>query len=392
MPKEQSQQSMQLFLVASLKNLLDVAPLYGSVIMQLPRLVDSHQPAPLGLRWQGHHWYLVLNPQKIQENFTKPDELAQGLAHEALHLIWQHPIRYADSQASKTAVQKGTDVAVNQYLPTALGSLPDAYDLGRVFQEYQKLLKPGLDSAEYIAALKDLVTTSETKSGQPVDSHEGWEDSQGQGVEAGTALDNILRQAKEDVQRTGRGNVPGRVWHHLQEVLAPKQNWRAILKMALAQQPKKMGPTQNRFNRRQPYRMDLPGQRQQNQARLAVFLDNSASVSDHDLGLFTAWLGQISRTMPVDLQVFSFDSEAQPLKHWQNWQRQGGGGTVFQSIFDTLADQHFPKQTTVVIFTDGQGEDAVDSHGYHRVYWVLPPKGELSLSDPAGRVLKMGAS
>ena len=87
--------------------------LFGEVLLQLPRENDLQLPAMMGLRWEDNRLVLVINPEKLAN--VRNDELQSLLEHEALHLIWMHPLRYA-SYPHQDLVQIATDVAVNQYL------------------------------------------------------------------------------------------------------------------------------------------------------------------------------------------------------------------------------------------------------------------------------------
>lgn len=94
-------------------SILQKQRLFGEVLLQLPRENDLQLPAMMGLRWEDNRLVLVINPEKLAH--VRNDELQSLLEHEALHLIWMHPLRYA-SYPHQDLVQIATDVAVNQYL------------------------------------------------------------------------------------------------------------------------------------------------------------------------------------------------------------------------------------------------------------------------------------
>ncbi|CAK8053518.1 vWA domain-containing protein [Eupransor demetentiae] len=377
-------------LTLAIKNLLDTAPLYGSVIMQLNRQYDSNQKVPLALYWQDHAWQLRLNPDLIRNDFPSADNFAQALAHEALHLIWQHPIRYAESKADPRAIQFGTDVTVNQYLIPALGPLPDAVTLATILADYKKLLAENQDSAYYVQAFEDLLAENPKMRDPKIDNSKSWESAAGAMVEAQAALKNILQQAQEDARRAGRGQVPAQVMRALQAALVAHNNWRRILSQALSNQPVLPKSSRARFNRRQPYRLDLPGQLAQQEKEVWIFVDQSASIPNDAVARFLAWCQQIQGQIQGRLHFYAFDSAVSPIQNLKIWRRQAAGGTNFQAIFDELKNQHAQLSGTVaIIFTDGQGEKQINNFGYQRVYWVLTGDQGLSLKQPFGRQLKM---
>lgn len=95
--------------------------LLGEILLQLSRQFDDHQPGVVGLRWVGDRLALVINPTTFTQ--LRMDDARLLLAHEALHVLWQHPRRYADHPHPRL-VKVATDMAVNQYLPAAPRARP----------------------------------------------------------------------------------------------------------------------------------------------------------------------------------------------------------------------------------------------------------------------------
>ena len=90
--------------------------LLGEILLQLPRQFDEHQSVVVGLQWRSDQLTLVVNPKTFVE--LRQDDAQLLLAHEALHVLWQHPLRYANHPHPQL-VKVATDMAVNQYLPAA---------------------------------------------------------------------------------------------------------------------------------------------------------------------------------------------------------------------------------------------------------------------------------
>jgi predicted metal-dependent peptidase len=136
--------------------------------------------------------------------------------------------------------------------------------------------------------------------------------------------------------------------------------------------------------------MDLPGQISATRINIAVYLDNSASISDAQAAQFLAEVSNMQRQLGAAVSVFWFDVAVTPMpqKKIVAGLRQAGGGTRFESIFTDLAKRHQdPRSTVVVILTDGDGEASVSDNGYQRVLWILPEGKELSLEKPIGQVV-----
>ncbi|MBZ5964196.1 peptidase [Leuconostoc gelidum subsp. gelidum] len=373
-------------IVDGIKTLLDESPLYGSIVMNLDREIDLNLDHALALKWHNHRWFLVINPSILTHLFTNHNQIALALAHEALHVIWQHPLRYAKQHDS--LIDLGTDLAVNQYLPDQLGELPGAMTLQTIFEMYGKMLPAQEDSAVYIARLSKFLDQVPSRGDNQLDSHSGWSSADGALDEAKAALDMILKKATEDAKHSGRGQLSLAVRKHIDEVITPHRNWRAVIRTGLSQQPNKRRESRARFNRRQAYRLDLTGEISVFNAQLVVFIDNSASISDQQAGLMVANVIELTRQFDAEVHVFSFDTQVYAIKKIKDWVRHTGGGTTFQSIFNALIDQKFnPKQTIVVILTDGDGEKNEVQTAFKQVYWLLPQGKRLSISQPFGKVV-----
>lgn len=380
-------------IVDGIKTLLDESPLYGNIIMNLSRESNSKSLNALSLKWQNHRWFLIINPDLLTKRFANHRQIALALAHEALHVIWQHPLRYAEQRQQinqAELIDLGTDLAVNQYLPEALGKLPGAITLQTIFDLYGKLLPEYEDSSVYIDHMSTLLKKKSIPSGNNIDGHGDWQNMSRSETEARSALNRVIKKADEDTKRSGRGFLPGVVRRQVDEVNQPRRNWRAILRVGLSQVPDKKQDSRARFNRRQPYRLDLAGEVSSFSTQLAIFIDNSASISDQEAGKMIATVLQIIKQFDADMHVFSFDTQVQEVQKINDWSRHTGGGTTFQSIFDKLAQEKFdPARTVVVILTDGDGEKKKLQTKFRRVYWLLPRGKKLSISQPFGKIETM---
>lgn len=372
------------------KKLLDQAPIYGNIILKLGRVMDAYAKAPLGLRWQSGSWQLVVNPRLVRQQYATPEQMALALAHEALHMIWQHPTRYANVTQRQVVVDYGTDVAVNQYLPTGLGTLPNLVTRQSIWADYGIQLASHQDSAVYITELAQHDVIRKTSGGGDEASHAGWQNIAGDLPQAQSALVTLVQQATVPVNSIGRGQLPVPVQRALAALTTPLLPWRALLNMGRHAQPDQHSPTRTRFNRRQPYRLDLLGTTPRYSPQLAVFIDQSASISDAQLQVMQAYGQQIVSSFGHGVQLYAFDSIVQPLSSAQYLTRVANGGTTFQSIFDALQRKKLtPKDTKVVIFTDGAGETTPLKTAFQDVFWVLPPDQALSIQAPFGTILPL---
>lgn len=407
----------QQVLTAAVVQVLQENRLLGEILLQLPRKLVPALPGAMGLAWQQDKLVLQVNPQRLAAMRT--DTIKNLLEHEALHVVWSHPLRYANHRHPKR-VQIATDVAVNQYLPQAPGGTVTLSQLEKLLK---RKLPAKLDSQDYLTILEKLTPEEQERlrhngislegdergaasaSGRHFsqDTHHGW---QAQSVGDGLAnnqltrlanLSRLLRHAWHETPTRDRGLLPGEIVQKLTTASSPRQaNWQQILRRHVGLLARGQRQSHARFNRRQPLRMDLPGRVTQLVAAVNIFVDNSGSVSDEELSAALTTIDEMVKKERMPLNLYSFDAKVTAKTKLQTGKRvslvrHGGGGTSFQAVFDYLHTHHVSRQGTLnIIITDGWGEKELHNYHYQNICWLLLTSADqLSVRNPPGRVLEM---
>lgn len=390
--------------------------LLGEVLLQLPRENDVRLPAITGLKWEDNRLVLVINLEKLAS--VRDDELQNLLEHEALHLIWMHPLRYA-SYPHPDLVQIATDVAVNQYLTEPPQGTVTLSQLEKVLR--QKLM-PKLDSQDYLNILEQLPVEQQEKLHQSglklngskqkenakaaevkiTDTHNGWQEPKASQQVSNQVvrlanIKQILNRSWEQTPQRDRGLLPGNVKSQLQKAHQTRiVDWRQILRHQFGLIARGKVNSHARFNRRQPLRMDLPGKVTRLDPAIDIFVDNSGSVTDQEIVQTLTTLEKMLKKTKLTANVYSFDARVTAKQKLHDgkkidFRRTGGGGTSFQCIFDYLHQHHLTKRNRIIIIiTDGWGEERINNYHYQNVYWLMMTKAnQLSVKEPPGRVLEM---
>ena len=390
--------------------------LFGEVLLQLPRENDLQLPVMMRLRWEDDRLVLVINPEKLAN--VRNDELQSLLEHEALHLIWMHPLRYA-SYPHQDLVQIATDVAVNQYLTEPPQGTVTLSQLEKALR--QKLM-PKLDSQDYLNILEQLPAEQQEKLHQPglklnggkqkenttadkvktADTHNGWQESKtsqqiSNQIVRLANIKRILNNSWRQTPQRDRGLLPGNVRSQLQKVQKTKiVDWRQVFRHQFGLIARGQVNSHARFNRRQPLRMDLPGKVTRLDPAVDIFIDNSGSVTDQEIVQTLTTLEKMLKKTKLTANVYSFDARVTAKQKLHDgkkldFRRTGGGGTSFQCIFDYLHQHHLTKRNRIIIIiTDGWGEEQINNYHYQNVYWLMMTKAnQLSVKEPPGRVLEM---
>lgn len=394
---------------------------YGELLTRLPRSPQPDLTRPFALAWQDNHLVLWYSPAAVAQTFPRFDSLQAGLKHVALHVVWQHPLRYRQRvQRQSELVTLATDLAVNQYvdgLPTGATGLATVQPLVTV------RLPIKADSGTYLQLLRTKTRDQPPRGGtqpptlkpgdqpQPsagqrdatsVDDVTSWQGAGGQLTNpnlAGSRLNALTQSAWDATNQAGRGLVPGQVVAELaRQTAKPALDWRQLLVRGLGQVPAEKRPSRARFNRRQPARMELPGQITATRLNVWVYVDHSGSISDATLQQLLAQVATLTQVVTATVTVKPFDAVVGSAQTYQanrprqvKFQRQGGGGTVYQSIFDDLERHHQTNRTTLaIILTDGQGETTVIPYRFTNVIWLLAgANARLSVQSPVGRVVRL---
>lgn len=415
-PHHNDQQPLAI-ISAAIVEVINSNRLLGEVLLQLPRVLDESFNGVMGLRWRENQLVLVVNPEKLAS--FRMDEVEILLKHEALHIVWSHPLRYANHRHPQT-VKVATDIAVNQYLdqpPAGTATL----------SQLQKLLRrripAKLDSQEYLNLLEALPPEEQEKLRQaglplagtkrgdiarqgqikPSESHCGWQTGQNSQQKLGNQtlrlanITQLLKRAWHETPQRDRGLLPGEMQQQLAKNVKPRKvPWQRVLRQEVGLLVRGQQFSHARFNRRQPVRMDLPGKVTRLVGEVNVFVDNSGSVSDHELSQALATIQRMTKQTQISINLFSFDakvtaqSKVHPGKQVQ-FNRHGGGGTSFQCVFNYLREYHVPRQGSLtIIITDGWGEKVIRNYRYRNVCWLLLTSADqLSVENAPGRVVEM---
>ena len=189
----------------------------------------------------------------------------------------------------------------------------------------------------------------------------------------------------------GAGNLPAGVRRLIQDMTAPKMNWRELLRMQLESTIKSDYSWMR--SSRKGWHMDaiMPGQKPDELIDIAVFIDASGSIDGRMLkdflsetaGIMDQFASYRVHLATFDTKVYNpqqFDSEN--LDSIADYEVEGGGGTDFDSIFEYLKDQQIePKR--LVVFTDGYPCGSWGDEVYADTVWII--HGNTTIVPPWGQ-------
>ena len=346
-------------------------------------------------------------------DMLKPKEVEFLFGHEVLHCVYDHFGRRGDRDPMLFNV--ANDYAVNGDLKKHrvgefITSVPCLYDSKYEGMSSEEIYDDLYENAEKInlSDLIDKLLDDHMDGEGNSDSDEDGDEKDGRGKKPKLSAEErqkIRDEIKEAVMAAaaasdGAGNLPAGVKRLIQDMTAPKLNWRELLRMQL-ESTIKSDYTWMRASRR-GWHMDavMPGQRPDELIDVAIGIDASGSIDERMLRDFLAETqGIMDQFQSYRIHIFTFDTRvynpaqynSDNLDTMCDYEVSGGGGTDFDAIYNYLKEEQIePKR--LVVFTDGYPFGSWGDENYADTVWIIhgnttvvPPWGQYAYYEKEAR-------
>lgn len=310
------------------------------------------------------------------------DERVFLMLHEAMHCAYLHMERGKAYNQRKFNI--AADHVINLQLLDRGFKMPS---MGLADSQYK-----GMSTEEVYALLPEKEGNDDQG---PIPGFGNDLDTPGDGSQAASDqlqadMQDILCQAamQSKMANDQPGTIPGEIQIFLDRLLTPKLPWNRILQKYL------QAFTKNDYSFRKPNRRFfphhyLPSLFGESLMNIAIAVDTSGSVSDHDFNRFVTETHSILRMMkPEKITMIQFDtelklvSEVRNVKDLMNINFSGRGGT---DIHPVLAWASEKKPQLLLVFTDGEFyfTDATNTGG--ETLWLI--NGNPKFTAPFGKVI-----
>ena len=339
--------------------LLESEPFFAAISRRINKSLSKAVPTA-GVRvTKDGQFEMIYNPEFFEK--LTPKERSGVLKHEFYHLIFEHVTGRLPSEGMSKMWNVATDLAINSHL---IGELPEGgcfpqqepfeeYPIGQSAEYYYKMLKederfqPKDEDGDGESGEGNGDGQSGSGSGLPdtMDDHSGWGGEDGMTEESKQAIREVaqerLKQAMKDavdeINSSGRGwgSVGADTRKQIQDFIKPKVNWRSVLRYFIkTSQRSNKRSTVRRINKRFPYIHS--GKKVTRQAKIAISIDQSGSVSDSMLALFFSELSGLAKYAEFTVIPFDTDVQESEVYVWkkgkkQTWERVSCGGTNFDA-------------------------------------------------------------
>ena len=388
-------------LITARVGLLLRASFFGNLATRL-ELVNADEWCPTAAT-DGRNFYY--NTRFIK--MLKPKEVEFLFGHEVLHCVYDHFGRRGDRDPQLFNI--ANDYCVNADLKKHrvgefITSVPCLYD-----PKYQDMSSEEIYDILYENAEKiDIGSLIDKMLDEHLDG-EGDSDGSGNGSDkdgngggrpkySAEEKQKIRDEIKEAVLAAaaasdGTGNLPAGVKRIIQDMTAPKMNWRELIRMQL-ESTIKSDYTWLRSSRR-GWHMDavMPGMKLEPMIDIAISIDASGSMGEAILKDVLGEVAGIMEQFPnYRIHVVSFDTEvynpqqfdSDNLEDITEYEVMGGGGTDFDCVFNYFkANEIEPKRH--IMFTDGYPCGSWGDEQYcdtvfimHGTTTIVPPFGQFA--------------
>jgi len=388
-------------LITARVGLLLRASFFGNLATRL-KLVNADEWCPTAAT-DGRNFYY--NTRFIK--MLKPKEVEFLFGHEVLHCVYDHFGRRGDRDPQLFNI--ANDYCVNADLKKHrvgefITSVPCLYD-----PKYQDMSSEEIYDILYENAEKiDIGSLIDKMLDEHLDGEGDGEGSGKDGDKEGNGngrpkysaeeKQKIRDEIKEAVLAAaaasdGAGNLPAGVKRIIQDMTAPKMNWRELIRMQL-ESTIKSDYTWLRSSRR-GWHMDavMPGMKLDPMIDIAISIDASGSMGEDILKDVLGEVAGIMEQFPnYRIHVVSFDTEvynpqqfdSENLDDITEYEVMGGGGTDFDCVFNYFkANEIEPKRH--IMFTDGYPCGSWGDEQYcdtvfimHGTTTIVPPFGQFA--------------
>ena len=387
-------------LITARVGLLLRASFFGNLATRL-KLVNADEWCPTAAT-DGRNFYY--NSRFV--DMLKPKEIEFLFGHEVLHCVYDHFGRRGDRDPQLFNI--ANDYCVNADLKKHrvgefITTVPCLYDVkyqDMSSEEIYDLLYENAEKIDISSLIDKLLDDHLDGDGQDGSGDEEGENSKKNGKGRPKLSAEERQQIKDEIKEAvlaaaaasdGAGNLPAGVKRIIEDMTAPKMNWRELLRMQL-ESTIKSDYTWMR-NSRRGWHMDavMPGMKLDPMIDIAISIDASGSMLDSMLKDFLSEVAGIMEQFPnYRIHVLSFDTQvynpqqfdSENLDDITGYEIQGGGGTDFDCVFNYFKENEIePKRH--IMFTDGYPNGSWGDEQYcdtvfiiHGSKTIVPPFGQ----------------
>jgi len=370
-------------------------PFYAHFLSGIIREVTDKVPTA-AVGFKSGKIALYVNENFFLKELRSMTERVAVIKHETLHIIFKHLFRMKTKTYDNQLFNIAADIVVNQLI--APWKLPDSAVTLETFPElklpkdksvewyYENLKKNASKDSEYKKRLMEI-----SEQGTHSD-HKMWGENENFSMEVvETEVDRMIIQAKDRTPIKDYGTIPLGIKSLIQSIIEkrnPQIDWKRALKLfSSTSRRTRVYHTMKRFSKRFGTR---PGIKIKRFQKLAVAIDTSGSINIDDFNTFFSEIHSMWK-FGAEVDVLECDADVQKKYSYRGRTPEfvhGGGGTLFDPVFEYIISNRFERYDGCIYLTDGYAPEPKIKPPC-KVFWCITKDGKVGPHLKFGRVVKM---
>lgn len=380
------------------------APFFGHIAMRLTMLQVAPDCVVQTLATDGRYFFYN---KEFVDSITD-DELIFGVGHETVHVVFDHTGTTRRGDRDPEIWNIASDYVTNQILVDERIGVPVTSNGFKIYQDnkyrgwaveavYDDLIKSGKHKPKGQQMDFHMGPASATESGVDADGNPQFRISTGgdSSTPEERRLQQELRQAviaaaKSVAAAKSAGAVPSGIERLIADWTEPSIDWRELLAVSYNSLFRDDYSYSRPSKKSWATNCVLPGLKDAEFVEVAIAIDMSGSISDHEAALFLGETYGLMRSYDnFKIHLWTFDSKTygyatftpDNLEELKEYKVQGGGGTSFEANWDFMRKLELVPQQ-FVMFTDGMPGAGWGDPDYTDTIFVITTKG---IKPPFGR-------
>ena len=374
--------------------LLMKEPFYAHFLSGIIRIITDEIPTA-AVGFKSGKITLYVNENFFLNELKSFNERVAVIKHETLHILFKHLFRMQSNSYDNKLFNIAADLVVNQLIEP--WKLPESAITLSTFPElnlptdksvewyYKELQKKSSD--ENTKKLMNQISENSSHS-----DHSKWgENNETSSNVIETELDRMIVQAKDRTPLKDYGSIPlgiKTIINSIIEKRKPQIDWKRALRLfSTSSRKTRVYHTMKRISKRYGTR---PGIKIKRYQRLAVAIDTSGSIKESDFGIFFSEIHSMWK-QGAEIKVLECDAELQRKYSYKGKLPKfisGGGGTLFDPVFNYLRSNRFEKFDGCIYLTDGYAPEPKIKPPCS-LFWCITKDGQLGNHLKYGRAVKM---
>ena len=319
----------------------------------------------------------------------KPKEVVFLVAHEVLHVVYDHMDRRGnrDPQIHNIACDYAVNAdlkkhKVGQFITTVDCLYEQKYEGWSSEKIYDDLMK-NIQKLDLDKLIDKMIDDHLDGEGEDGEGEDGDKEGKGKRPTMTEAEREAMRKEIRDAiigaaQQAGAGELPAGVERLVKELTDPVMNWRELIQTSLTSAIKSdytwMRPS------RRSWHMDaiMPGTNPGEEIDVFVMIDLSGSISQKQAKEFISEvMGMMDSFDGYKVKIACFDTKVYNMQEFnsdnmdtvEDYKLMGGGGTDFDCMFDFLKKEAIVP-TKLIVFTDMYPFGSFGDPEYCDTLWI----------------------